>query len=121
MQATAKPEGAEDFFFQYMKFYRGHAGATERSEARRLAEAEEWARSNGYEFSWTPHEEAWEYWLEGSGASPEDLSAVDELDMLNSDGDVVRSLCGIKFGLDEALADRDRRMFQAKMAQEQMG
>jgi len=67
-----------------------------------------------YTFRWNDHEEHWGTLCEGMDYDPDELSAIQYLEMLDSRGNTVRSLHEIAFGLDLEKAEQDRRDFEAQ-------
>ena len=94
---------------------------TNETETESETPARDWALQNGYTFKWTPHREPWTSLLDGhyDVGDLKEISAIDMLDVLDSDGKIVQSLDECSFGLDEDLTKLQRRDLEDQLAADQ--
>lgn len=110
---------AEDFFYEHA----GHSFDPKRETpeqgrrrgARQLAEAEQWAKDEGYDFVWRDDDDPL------LGDVPEDeVSGAFWVAMEDEQGDIVQSLGSVLEGHDERANRRYRRVVEAELALEEM-
>lgn len=134
MTAKKNPrkETPEQFFYRNSEYGRGiyapEVGRTEeerREGARKLAEAEKWARENGYSFQWGAGlDEPDNYTIDltqGRYGDPDEIGSIMTLSMLDADGKVIRFIeDSIAFGFDDDENSTHQRVFKAELALEEM-
>jgi hypothetical protein len=127
-------KGAEEFFYEHAGYVYDPKTQTaeegRRATAKALANAEQWAWDNNYEFEWEREirlatrtvelaVEAWSEFLDGTGIDPEDVSDIVSVVMRTEDGEGVESLGAIIEGYDNEYNRNYRRVVEAELALEQ--
>ena len=135
-----RKETHEKFFYRNSEYGRGiyapEAGRTEeerREGAKKLAEAEKWAKANGYSFEWIAVDDPPDnYTIDVTACrnlDPDEICEILELSMVNADGKVVRIVeapelipgqTPIAFGFDDDENSTHQRVFKAELALEEM-
>lgn len=113
-------KGAEAFFYEHAGY--GYDPKTETKEegrrrgAKLLADAEQWAWDNNYEFLWEEDPEGWD--LLGD-VDPDDVSEVLVVRMVDAQGETVQSLGGVLMGHNSVDNRNMGRVFEAELASEE--
>ncbi len=116
-------KGAEEFFYEHAGYSYDPKTQTEeegrRATAKALANAEQWAWDNNYEFEWNQEIEDWGTFLDGTEIGPEEVSDIVSVVMRTEDGEGVEALGGIIEGYDNEHNRNYRRVVEAELAREQ--